>query len=190
MNDATPEPTPTTQDTPNTNQESANPPRTAEDLTPVVDALRVQLAAAEQARDEYLELARAGRREFESYQQRARREQENERRFAHLPLAKDLLPVIDNLERAIAAAQQADASDSLTQGVSMVVAMLHEALRRHGIQRIEAEGQPFDANLHEAVMQQPHPNQPTNTVLQVLEPGYLIHERVLRPARVIVSTNP
>jgi molecular chaperone GrpE len=106
-----------------------------------------------------------------------------------MPLAKDLLPVIDNLERAVAAARQAHDSSSLAQGVGMVVGMLHEALRRHGIVRIEAENQPFDANLHEAVMQQPNAEVPANTVLQVLESGYLIHERVLRPARVIVSTN-
>jgi molecular chaperone GrpE len=187
MNDTTPE-TPH-ETTPEPETSTATPGPSAAELARVVDALRVQLASAEKTRDEYLELARAGRREFESYQQRARREAEAERRYAQMPLAKDLLPVIDNLERAIAAARQSNESGSLAQGVGMVVGMLHEALRRHGIVRIEAENQPFDANLHEAVMQQPNAEVPVGTVLQVLESGYLIHERVLRPARVLVSTN-
>ena len=173
MSDSTPE---TPQDKTPEAESSPPPGPSAAELARVVDALR-------------LELARAGRREFESYQQRARREADAERRYAQMPLAKDLLPVIDNLERAVAAARQAHDGSSLAQGVGMVVGMLHEALRRHGIVRIEAENQPFDANLHEAVMQQPNAEVPANTVLQVLESGYLIHERVLRPARVIVSTN-
>lgn len=158
------------------------------DLAPEMEKLRVQLATAEKTRDEYLELARAGRREFENYQQRAKREHEAERRFAQMPLAGDLLPAIDNLERAVQAAKTSGDAGALTQGVSMVLSLLHEALRRHGIARIDAEGQPFDANRHEAVMQQPSAEVPPQTVLRVLETGYTIHERVLRPARVIVST--
>lgn len=158
------------------------------DVSAELEKLRAQLEATTKTRDEYLELARAGRREFESYQQRARRDAENERRFAQMPLAGDLLPIIDNLERAVAAARTSGDAGTLTQGVSMVLTMLGEVLRRHGIQRVEAEGQSFDANQHEAVMQQPSAEVPANTVLRVLEPGYMIHERVLRPARVIVST--
>jgi len=170
--------------------EQAETPKedTKPDLSAELEKLRTQLVAAEKARDEYLELARAGRREFESYQQRAKREQETERRFAQIPLAGDLLPVIDNLERAVEAAKTSGDAGTLTKGVSMVLHLLHEALKRHGISRIDAAGQPFDANLHEAVMQQPSAEVPAQTVLRVLEPGYTIHERVLRPARVIVST--
>ena len=153
-----------------------------------LESLRAQLRAAEKERDEYLELARAGRREFEGYQQRAKRDLETERRFAQTPLAGDLLPVIDNLERAVGAARTASDAATLAQGVAMVLKLLDDVLRRHGIARIDAEGQPFDANLHEAVMQQPSGDVPAGTVLRVLEPGYTVHERVLRPARVIVST--
>lgn len=153
-----------------------------------LESLRAQLRTAEKERDDYLELARAGRREFEGYQQRAKRDLETERRFAQTPLAGDLLPVIDNLERAVSAAKGAGDAATLAQGVAMVLKMLDDVLRRHGIARMDAEGQPFDANLHEAVMQQPSGELPSNTVLRVLEPGYTVHERVLRPARVIVST--
>src|SRR5262249_50092645 len=118
------------------------------------------------------------------------REQSQERRFAHGGLALDLLPVIDNFDRATAAAKQAGETGPLVQGVALVQSQLLDLLRRHGITPIEAAGQPFDPNLHQAVMQQPSAEQPPGTVLQVLEKGFLIHDRVLRPARVIVSTAP
>jgi molecular chaperone GrpE len=95
--------------------------------------------------------------------------------------------VLDNLERATAAARQAGETGPLVEGVAMVLNQLLDLLRRHGITRIDALGQPFDPNLHQAVMQQPSPDQPANTVLQVAEHGYLIHDRVLRPASVIVA---
>lgn len=153
-----------------------------------LEALRSRLQSAEQKRDEYLELAQRTRADFENYQKRMQRDQATERRFAQAPLASDLLSALDNLERATAAAAQAGDKGPLVQGVSMVQAQLLDILRRHGITRIEALGLPFDPNLHEAVMQQPSAEYPPMTVVQVLEPGYMIHERVLRPARVAVST--
>jgi molecular chaperone GrpE len=154
-----------------------------------VEALKARLQAAEQQRDEYLALVKQTRADFENYQKRAQRDLATERRYAQTPLAGDLLPALDNLERAIASSQASDNS-SLTQGVALVHNQLLDVLRRHGVKRIEAQGQPFDPNLHQAVMQQPSSDHPPQTVLQVLEPGYMIHERVLRPARVIVSTAP
>ena len=122
----------------------------------------------------------------ENYQKRAQRDLAQERRYAHGPLAHDLLPIFDNFERALAAARQAGETGPLVQGVTMVQSQILDILKRHGITRIEALGQPFDPNLHEAVSQQPS-NEKPNTVLQVLENGFMIHDRVLRPARVIVS---
>src|SRR5215475_200695 len=152
-----------------------------------VDALKAQLQQAEQARDEYLTWAKQARAEFENYQKRNARDLATERRFAQSPLAGDLLPALDNLERAITAAQQAGDTGALAQGVAMVQNQLLDVLRRHGVTRMDAQGKPFDPNLHQAVMQQPSAEHPPQTVLQVLEPGYMLHERVLRPARVIVS---
>ena len=154
------------------------------------EGLEARLQKAERQRDEYAELARQVRADFENYQKRAARDLATERRFAQPPLAGDLLPSLDNLERAIAAAKQGGDNGPLAQGVAMVQAQLLDALRRHGVTRIEAQGQPFDPNLHQAVMQQPSADHPPQTVLQVLEQGYLIHDRVLRPARVVVSTAP
>jgi molecular chaperone GrpE len=152
------------------------------------ESLRAQLKTAEQTRDEYLALARQSRADFENYQKRASRDLAAERRYAQLPLAEDLLGAIDNLERAIAAADQAGDTGPLARGVSLVLNQLLDVLRRHGVTRLDALGQSFDPNLHQAVMQQPGADHPPNTVLQVLASGYMMHERVLRPATVIVAT--
>jgi molecular chaperone GrpE len=112
-----------------------------------------------------------------------------ERRFAQAPLAADLLAALDNLERAIDAAKTAGDNGPLTQGVVMVHGQLLDILRRHGITRMEAQGKPFDPNSHQAVMQEPS-KEPPMTVVRVLEQGYLLHDRVLRPARVAVSVAP
>lgn len=151
--------------------------------------LAAKLKAAEAEREEYKMLAMRTRADFENYQRRAGREAAQEKRYAHGPLALELLPILDNLDRALIAAKQAGETGPLVQGVGMVQSQYLDALKRHGITRIEAQGQPFDPNLHQAVLQQPS-DQPANMVLQALEQGYMLHDRVLRPARVIVSAAP
>jgi molecular chaperone GrpE len=155
-----------------------------------VAALKEKLQTAEQEREKYHDLAVRAQADFENYQKRFQRDLAQERRFAQLPLAADLLGPLDNLERAIAAAQQAGEKGPLAAGIGMVQSQFLDVLRRHGITRMEAQGAAFDPNLHQAVMQQPSKDYKPFTVLQVLEPGYMIHDRVLRPARVIVSTAP
>src|SRR5262249_45752561 len=151
----------------------------AEDL----ETLRARAAE----RDQFLDMLQRSRAEFENYQKRARKEREEERPYVYGPLAYDLLPVLDNLERAMAAARQAGETGPLVQGVALVQNQFLELLKRYGITRIEALGKPFDPNVHQAVMQQPSEKHPANTVLQVLEEGFMNHDRVLRPAKVIVS---
>jgi molecular chaperone GrpE len=138
-------------------------------------------------RDQFLDQLKRTKADFENYQKRNQRERDQERRYFNATLANDLLPVLDNLERATAAARQAGETGPLVQGVGMVLNQLLDMLRRHGITPIPAKGLPFDPNLHQAVMQQPSKELPPNTVLQVLEQGFMIHDRVLRPARVVVS---
>ena len=87
-------------------------------------------------------------------------------------------------------ANEAGDTGPLAQGVALVRNQLLDALKRHGITPMEALGAAFDPNLHQAVMQMPAADKPANTVIQVLEKGFLIHDRVLRPASVIVSTSP
>jgi molecular chaperone GrpE len=155
-----------------------------------LSALKTKLQTVEQERDQYLDLAARTKADFENYQKRFQRDLAQERRFAHSPLAADLLGPLDNLERAVAAAQQAGEKGPLAAGVALVQSQLLDILRRFGITRLDAQGAAFDPNLHQAVMQQPSKDYKPMTVLQVLEPGYMIHDRVLRPARVVVSTAP
>jgi molecular chaperone GrpE len=155
-----------------------------------LEALRARAEAAEKARDENLNQALRARADFENYQKRFQRDLTEERRYAQAPLARDLLPALDNLNRAMAAAEQAGEKGPLVKGVALVQSQLLDILRRHGITPIEALGQPFDHNRHEVVMQQKTADHPPMTVIQVLEQGYMIHERVLRPARVVVATPP
>lgn len=154
--------------------------------TVVLDDLEA-LRFRAQERDQFLSLLQRTQADFENYQKRNQREREQERRYWHGALAHDLLPVLDNLERATAAAQKAGEKGPLVQGVALVLNQLLDLLKRHGITRIDALGKPFDPNLHQAVMQQPSAEHPPNTVTQVLEQGFMIHDRVLRPASVAVS---
>src|SRR5437660_1544434 len=146
-----------------------------------------QLKKLAAERDQFLDLATRSRADFENYQKRMQREREQERKYMFGPLALDLLPILDNLERALQAGKQAGETGPLVQGVAMVLTQFLELLKRHGITRIDADGKPFDPNLHQAVMQKPTNEVEPNTVVQVIEHGFMNQDRVLRPAKVIVS---
>lgn len=148
-----------------------------------VEALRAKAAE----RDQFRELAQRVQADFENYQKRVGRDREQERKYVHGTLVKDLLPVLDNLRRATDAAKKAGEKGPLVEGVAMVQAQFLEALRRHGITPIEALGKPFDPTLHEALTEQAAPGQPPGTVIHVVEQGFMNHDRVLRPAKVVVS---
>ena len=127
--------------------------------------------------------------ELENYRKRARREMEEERRYACLPLMRDLLPVLDNLQRALAHATQAgNESEALVAGVQMVAQELTASLQKHHCRLIEADGIPFDPNYHEAIGQQPSAEVSAGHVAMVVVDGYQLHDRVIRPSQVLVST--
>ena len=128
--------------------------------------------------------------ELENYRKRAQREMADERKFAIIPLVRDLLPVVDNLERAIEAAQQSPESAGLLDGVKMVAGQLTAALAQHQCVRIEAEGAQFDPNVHQAIGQEPSEKYPAGTVSRAFQAGYKLHDRVIRPSQVFVSTGP
>ena len=145
--------------------------------------LRTQLAAAK-------DRALRSQAELDNYRKRVRKEMEDERRYAQLPLLSDLLPVLDNVSRAIQAAEKSPDASGLLAGFKMVSQQLENVLSRHHCQRIDALHKPFDPHLHAAIMQQPSSEYPPNTVVQVAQEGYQLHDRVLRPTQVIVSTRP
>jgi molecular chaperone GrpE len=147
--------------------------------------LQEKLAKAEQQREELLRTLA----EYENARKRSARDLETERRFAHARLAADLLPAIDNLHRAMDVARNASESSGLVQGVLATQTQLLDVLKRHGVTSMDAQpGEPFDPNLHQAVSMVADPNQPANAIVQVLQQGFMIHDRVLRPAMVVVSS--
>jgi len=160
------------------------PEMTAEISPEELDALRKQAGE----RNEFRDLALRTRAEFENYQKRNQKDREQERRYWYTPFALDLLPIVDNLDRTLAAARQAGETGALVQGVAMVQGQFLEMLKRHGITRIDADGKQFDPNVHQAVTQQASPDREPGTILQVLEQGFMNHDRVLRPAKVMVAS--
>ena len=125
--------------------------------------------------------------ELENYRKRVARQMEEERRYANIPLIRDLLPVWDNMGRAIEAAENTPETAGLLEGFKMVAGQLESVLEQHHCAKINALGEPFDPNLHEAISQQPSREHPVNTVLGVAQIGFRLHDRVVRPSQVIVS---
>jgi molecular chaperone GrpE len=148
-----------------------------------VRKLQAELAAAE---DRVLR----AHAELDNYRKRASRLLEDEKKYAPLPVLRDLLPVLDNLERAIKAAEQDGGSSGLLEGVKMVAQLLSMVLERHHCRRIEAQGAAFNPHLHEAVAQCPNEQVPPGTVVDVALTGYQLHDRVVRPSQVLVSARP
>ena len=126
----------------------------------------------------------------ENFRRRIQREQDEARRFESLRLVRDLLPGLDGLNRAISSAEQTGDMQTLLDGIRMVSQQFRDTLKAHAAEPIDALGKPFDPNLHEALTQIPSAEHPPMTVLQVVEMGYRMHDRVVRPARVIVSSAP
>ncbi|RLS39610.1 MAG: nucleotide exchange factor GrpE [Planctomycetota bacterium] len=152
-----------------------------------ITSLADQLAAAQAERDENYQKYVRALADMDTYRRRVMKEREDDRRFAPLSLVKDLLPNLDNLRRAIDAAKTANRIEDLSKGVDMVLKQVDETLAKHGASPITSVGQPFDPNLHEAVAQAPSADHPPMTVLQEFERGYVLHDRVIRPSKVLVS---
>lgn len=142
-----------------------------------IDDLR---RALEERDGQYLRLAA----DFENFRRRSAQEGVDRSRYAAESAALALLPVLDNLQRAI---QHAPAGDPMVDGVRMVARQFEDALRSVGVTAIDAEGQPFDPALHEAIAGEESPEVERDTVAEVLQPGYRLHDRVLRPALVRVA---
>lgn len=128
--------------------------------------------------------------DFDNFRKRTLKEREEAHQFGHQNLVKDLLPTVDNLERAIAHAREMDEGGGLLEGVELVHRELEAALSKHGVAAIDPKGELFDPALHEAMAQLPDASVPPNTVIEVFQKGYQLRARLLRPARVAVSKLP
>jgi len=152
-----------------------------------LDALRARLDAAEQHVNNYKLLVA----DFDNMRKRLTRDAEAQKKYAAESLMRDLLTALDNLDRALAAAKKAGDAGPLVVGVSATATQFLDVLRRYGVTKIDCPpGTPFDPNVHEAVTQVPTNDYEPGSVAQVVQQGYLLHDRVLRPAAVIVSAAP
>jgi molecular chaperone GrpE len=130
--------------------------------------------------------------DFENFKKRAARERQDAARFANESLVQKLIPVLDNFEMALSAAQSAQGAsvESLQAGVTMILQQLKVALTDAGVEEVDAAGKAFDPNLHEAVSQAETTDVPEGNVVQQLRKGYKLRERLLRPATVVVAKKP
>jgi molecular chaperone GrpE len=163
----------------------------AAEAEPVVldDAAIADLQMQAAKADEYLDLAQRTKADFENFRKRMTRDLQAAEARGTGRLAKELLPALDNLERALAAVESSEADEEhhMTQGFRLVQSELGAALNRTGIQGFVPRGEPFDPSEHEAVAQQPVEGTPAGTVVEVLQSGYRLNGAILRPARVIVA---
>ena len=149
-----------------------------------VAELEERLALLERERDEYLSDLQRVAAEFDNFRKRAARDHESLVSRAHERLVKELLPVLDDLERALVAAEEHEEA-KLEEGVRLVHRELRSALAKEGLVEIETEGV-FDPHVHEALLTQPS-EQDDGAILEVIQKGYRLGDRVLRPARVVIS---
>lgn len=147
------------------------------------DPLAVALAEATRLKDAWLRTAA----DFDNFRKRARREVDDARRGAREELLKGLLPVFDNLERAIQSAQRAADVKGVADGLSMVLRQFVDALGREGIARVPTVGRPFDPSVHEAIQQVETADHEPGTVIAEVQPGYTQGDRLVRPAMVVVA---
>jgi molecular chaperone GrpE len=146
-----------------------------------------QLASVAAERDEYLALAQRVQADFDNYRKRALRDQERLVGHAHERLVRELLPILDDLERALEAAERHEEA-KLVVGVELVQKSLRAALAKEGLTEIDTSGQ-FDPHVHEALLTQPAQDAEPGSVLDVLQRGYRLGDKVVRPARVIVAAD-
>jgi molecular chaperone GrpE len=154
----------------------------AEDLAQRLEAAE---EAAKESYDRFLRVSA----EFDNYKKRTAREMEEFKKFSTERLIKELLPVVDNLERALVSAEDRSAQEKgIKEGVDLTLQEIMRVLERFGVKSIQSLNEPFDPTYHQAMMQEPRDNVPGNTVISELQKGYTLHDRLLRPAMVIVST--
>lgn len=150
----------------------------------VQGALAAKIDELKALNDRYLRQAA----EFENYKRLAQRDQREQIRFGNEQLLKELLPVVDNLERAVKSAKDNGGSGALLQGIDLTLKQLTAALGKFGVQAIATVGQPFDPTTHQAVSHAPSETVPADHVVEEFQKGYRLHDRILRAAMVSVSS--
>lgn len=183
---------PLQKDPPESIQETTNNPPRGQESTPEltrekVDELKAKAAKADDHWERFLRVTA----DLENFRKRAARERQDALRFANESLLTKLIPVLDSLEMALAATESPDGVtvESLKTGVTMILGQLKNAMTEAGLDEVDATRQTFNPNLHEAVSQEPSNEVPEGHVVRQLRRGYKLHERLIRPATVVVARN-
>ncbi|MCF3941815.1 nucleotide exchange factor GrpE [Oceanobacillus sp. APA_J-5(13-2)] len=145
-----------------------------------------ELAALQKEKDDLYDRILRLQAEYDNFKRRSQKEKEAERKYKAQDLVNDLLPVLDNFERALQV-EQTEATSNLIEGISMVYRQLQDALTNNGVEVIDTEGKEFDPNLHHAVMQVEDENHESNHIVEELQKGYMLKDRVIRPSMVKVN---
>jgi molecular chaperone GrpE len=140
--------------------------------------------------EKYKDAALRARADLDNYRKRVAREKEDAIRYANNSLLESLVPILDNFELGLEAAKNTPEATGIIQGLKMVRKQLEDFLRDHGVEIVNAEGIPFDPNLHDAVGHEPNSNVTEGTVIRQLRKGFKLKDRLIRPASVIVSKGP
>lgn len=148
------------------------------------DAPSVESAPAAVPPDDYKNRYIRAVADFDNFRKRMEREKADFSRYATASVLRDMLPVLDNFDRALDHAEQ---GDDFHKGVLLIYKQLFDVLQRHGLKPIDESGVPFDPNIHEAVVRDEDPSVPSQTVVSILQKGYFLHDRLLRPALVKVA---
>ena len=159
----------------------------AEETDPVQVLEKEAESAKQEAQENYDKYLRVFA-EFDNYKKRSTREMNDFRKYANEALLRDMLTVVDNLERAIDSSNDnAEDTSSIVEGVRMTLGGILDLIEKHHVAPIESEGKPFDPQFHQAFQQEESEDHPSNTVLKEFQKGYLLHDRLLRPSMVVVS---
>ena len=146
-------------------------------------ALSVAREEAAALKDQFMRIAA----EFDNYKKRAAREYDEFKKYANVSMVKALLPSVDNLERAISASSSADSSGAIIDGVKMVLGDILKVFETFQVKTVESEGKMFNPEFHQAIMQEENSDVPENQIVKVFQNGYIMHDRLIRPAMVVVA---
>jgi len=160
-----------------------------EEAAPAGEAVETHADPASEI-EKFRDLALRSRAELDNYRKRVAREKEEAIRYANSSLLESLLPILDNFELGLGAAKSTPEAAGIVQGLGMVRKQFEDFLRDHGVETLDAEGKPFDPNLHEAVAQEASADVPEGNVIRQLRRGFKLKDRLIRPATVVVSKGP
>ena len=168
------------------NSEKKKPDVTGDPLKEIQRELESARQETKETYDRFLRISA----EFENYKKRSAREMDDFRKFANQSLIKEMLAVVDNLERALISSNGNSSVDKcMTDGVNLTLREILKVFEKFNVKPIESIGQPFDPNFHQAMMQEETDDYPENTVITELQKGYMIHDRLLRPSMVVVAAS-